>query len=68
MFVPDTLSSLPTPSLILDEGRMLCNVARLQVHLDALGVTLRPHLQQFMQLFGPAFALTLDELSGSESV
>jgi D-serine deaminase-like pyridoxal phosphate-dependent protein len=41
----DALSSLSTPSLILDEGRMLRNVDRLRRHLDALGVTIRPHLK-----------------------
>lgn len=40
-----TLTDLDTPSLILDEGRMLQNVARLRGHLDALGVTLRPHMK-----------------------
>jgi D-serine deaminase-like pyridoxal phosphate-dependent protein len=39
------LGSLPTPSLVLDEGRMLRNVSRLRRHLDGLGVPLRPHLK-----------------------
>ncbi|HEY9343981.1 MAG TPA: alanine racemase, partial [Inquilinus sp.] len=39
------LGSLPTPSLVLDEGRMLRNVSRLRRHLDGLGVSLRPHLK-----------------------
>ena len=41
----DALASLPTPSLILDERRLLRNVERLRAHLDALGVPLRPHLK-----------------------
>ncbi|WP_119679491.1 DSD1 family PLP-dependent enzyme [Indioceanicola profundi] len=41
----DILAALPTPSLILDEGRMLRNLARLRRHLDTLGVALRPHLK-----------------------
>ncbi|MBM1174986.1 DSD1 family PLP-dependent enzyme [Microvirga arabica] len=45
MTTTDALSSLSTPSLILDEGRMLRNVDRLRQHLDPLGVTIRPHLK-----------------------
>jgi D-serine deaminase-like pyridoxal phosphate-dependent protein len=41
----DSLASLPTPSLILDERRMLRNVERLRGRLDALGVAPRPHLK-----------------------
>jgi D-serine deaminase-like pyridoxal phosphate-dependent protein len=39
------LSLLDTPCLILDETRMLRNVARLRGKMDALGVALRPHLK-----------------------
>jgi D-serine deaminase-like pyridoxal phosphate-dependent protein len=39
------LARLDTPALILDEARMLRNVARLRAHLDGLGVALRPHLK-----------------------
>jgi D-serine deaminase-like pyridoxal phosphate-dependent protein len=45
MTTADALSRLDTPALILDEARMLRNVARLRAHLDGLGVTLRPHLK-----------------------
>jgi D-serine deaminase-like pyridoxal phosphate-dependent protein len=45
MIIPDALRSLSTPSLLLDEGRMLRNIARLRAHLDTLGVALRPHLK-----------------------
>lgn len=41
----NTLAALPTPSLLLDERRLLRNVARLRAHLGALGVPLRPHLK-----------------------
>lgn len=41
----DTISSIPTPALILDEARMLRNIARLGCHLDSLDVPIRPHLK-----------------------
>jgi D-serine deaminase-like pyridoxal phosphate-dependent protein len=41
----DRLSALPTPQLILDEARMLRNIARLRSRLAPHGVTLRPHLK-----------------------
>ncbi len=37
------LSSLETPVLLLDEAQMRRNIARMQSHMDKLGVTLRPH-------------------------
>lgn len=40
-----TLGTLPTPSLVLDERRMLRNVERLASHVRGLGVRLRPHLK-----------------------
>lgn len=40
-----TLRDLDTPCLVLDVERMDRNVARLRTRLDALGVTLRPHLK-----------------------
>jgi D-serine deaminase-like pyridoxal phosphate-dependent protein len=45
MTTADALARLDTPALILDEARMLRNLARLRAHLDGLGVTLRPHLK-----------------------
>ena len=39
------LDALPTPSLVLDERRMLRNVERLERHLHSLGVPSRPHLK-----------------------
>jgi D-serine deaminase-like pyridoxal phosphate-dependent protein len=45
MTTADALARLDTPALILDEARMLRNLARLRAHLDGLGVSLRPHLK-----------------------
>ena len=45
MTIADRLQDLSTPSLILDERRMLRNIERLRTHMDALGVALRPHLK-----------------------
>ncbi|MBE0621665.1 MAG: DSD1 family PLP-dependent enzyme [Burkholderiales bacterium] len=39
------LGQLETPCLVLDESRLERNVARMRAHLDALGVSLRPHLK-----------------------
>ena len=41
----DRLAALSTPSLVLDESRMMRNIERLRAHVDSLGVTLRPHLK-----------------------
>jgi len=47
MSEPDLLSldALPTPALLLDERRMMRNIARLAGHAERLGVSLRPHLK-----------------------
>lgn len=39
------LAGIETPGLVLDEGRMLNNIARLRTRLTQLGVSLRPHLK-----------------------
>ena len=39
------LNDLPTPSLLLDESRLMANIARMQASADRLGVQLRPHLK-----------------------
>lgn len=39
------IASLPTPALLLDEARMMRNIARLEAHAAGLGVALRPHLK-----------------------
>lgn len=71
MTTTDALAALPTPSLILDEGCMARNVVRLRRRLDALGVTLRPHLKTVKSVeaarrvlsggTGPATVSTLKE-------
>ncbi len=45
MTVVDQLAALPTPALLLDERRMLANIARLRERAAGLGVRLRPHLK-----------------------
>lgn len=42
---PDTLETLETPCLVVDADRMERNITRLRTRLDALGVSLRPHLK-----------------------
>jgi len=71
MALAESLSLLPTPSLILDESRMRRNIARLRRRLDALGVAVRPHLktvksvdvarQVLPNANGPATVSTLKE-------
>lgn len=39
----NAFTDLETPLLLLDEARMQRNIVRMQAHLDALGVPLRPH-------------------------
>jgi D-serine deaminase-like pyridoxal phosphate-dependent protein len=39
------LHSIDTPALVLDLDKLEANAARMQAKLDALGVTLRPHLK-----------------------
>ncbi len=39
------LGQLETPCLVLDEAKLERNVARMRAHLDALGVSLRPHVK-----------------------
>jgi D-serine deaminase-like pyridoxal phosphate-dependent protein len=58
MTTANVLSSLPTPSLVLDEGRMLRNVDRLRQHLDPLGVTIRPHLKTVKSVEAARHVLT----------
>ncbi len=39
------LTELSTPTLLLDKGRLMANIARMQASADRLGVKLRPHLK-----------------------
>jgi D-serine deaminase-like pyridoxal phosphate-dependent protein len=42
---PGSIECLPTPALLLDESRMMRNIARLRGRLAERGVKLRPHLK-----------------------
>ena len=65
------LATLPTPCLIVDEAKMMHNIARLAAHAARLGVTLRPHLKTTKSIdaaryvlkdgTGPAMVSTLAE-------
>jgi D-serine deaminase-like pyridoxal phosphate-dependent protein len=64
------LSEIPTPSLVLDERRMMANIARFQKRVDALGVRARPHMKtaksidvarRQLENLGPATVSTLRE-------
>jgi threo-3-hydroxy-D-aspartate ammonia-lyase len=39
------LKDLPTPAALIDEARMLANIARMQAQAGTLGVRLRPHVK-----------------------
>jgi D-serine deaminase-like pyridoxal phosphate-dependent protein len=54
----DALDALPTPALILEETRMLRNVARLRGRLGPLGVALRPHLKTVKSVEAARLLLT----------
>ncbi|MDP1837726.1 MAG: DSD1 family PLP-dependent enzyme [Reyranella sp.] len=40
-----TLTDIETPAALIDETRMAANIARLQTHMNDLGVRLRPHVK-----------------------
>ena len=40
-----SLDALPTPALLLDESRMMQNIARLAERAERLNIALRPHLK-----------------------
>ena len=71
MAEPTPLHALETPCLLLDKAILRANVARMQVHLGGLGVSLRPHLKTAKSLdvarmamaspAGPAIVSTLRE-------
>jgi D-serine deaminase-like pyridoxal phosphate-dependent protein len=56
-----TLDTLQTPCLLLDEGRLRANVARMKKHLAGLGVTFRPHLKTAKSLDVARIAMTNPE-------
>ncbi len=39
------LADIPTPAAMIDEARMMRNIARMQERMDALGARLRPHVK-----------------------
>lgn len=39
------LATLPTPALLLEQGRFVANCERMRAHARALGVGLRPHMK-----------------------
>ena len=41
----DPLAALDTPALVLDESKMLANIARMRERAEMLGARLRPHLK-----------------------
>ena len=41
----DTLATLDTPAALVERARMQRNIARMQQHMDALGVRFRPHVK-----------------------
>jgi D-serine deaminase-like pyridoxal phosphate-dependent protein len=43
--MPHSLSTLDTPAALIDQARMERNIARMQQHMDTLGVRLRPHVK-----------------------
>ncbi|MEP9380391.1 alanine racemase [Aquabacter sp. CN5-332] len=68
---PDRVDALDTPCLLLDEGRLDANIARMSRRLATLGVAFRPHLKTAKSLevtrrvltlpSGPATVSTLKE-------
>ena len=52
-----TLDSLPTPSLLLDQARLMRNAERMRAQMAALGVTLRPHLKTAKSVDAAKFIL-----------
>jgi D-serine deaminase-like pyridoxal phosphate-dependent protein len=53
-----TLDTLQTPCLLLDEPRLRANVARMKTHLAGLGVAFRPHLKTVKSLDVARIAMT----------
>jgi D-serine deaminase-like pyridoxal phosphate-dependent protein len=56
-----TLDTLQTPCLLLDEARLRANVDRMKAHLAALGVGFRPHLKTAKSLDVARIAMTSPE-------
>ena len=56
-----TLDTLQTPCLLLDEARLRANVDRMKAHLAGLGVGFRPHLKTAKSLDVARIAMTNPE-------
>ena len=56
-----TLDTLQTPCLLLDEARLRANVDRMKAHLAGLGVGFRPHLKTAKSLDVARIAMTSPE-------
>ena len=56
-----TLDTVQTPSLLLDEARLRANVHRMKAHLAGLGVGFRPHLKTAKSLDVARIAMTSPE-------
>ncbi len=63
---PHPLAGIETPCLVLDEDRMLHNIARLKTRLARLGVPLRPHLKTAKSI--PAARAVMDSAGGPAAV
>ncbi|QOZ30714.1 DSD1 family PLP-dependent enzyme [Bradyrhizobium sp. CCBAU 53421] len=63
---PHPLAGIETPCLVLDEDRMLHNIARLKTRLSRLGVPLRPHLKTAKSI--PAARAVMDGPGGPAAV
>lgn len=61
-----SLADAPTPSLILDRGKLTRNCERMQSKCDALGVTLRPHLKTLKSI--DAARVAIDPTHGGVAV
>ena len=68
------LGRLSTPTLLLDEAKMMRNIERLEAHTQTLGVTLRPHLKTAKSVEvarrlnkGVAAAITVSTLAEAEA-
>src|SRR5436190_8471892 len=66
-------SDIPTPAALIDEARMLRNIARMQQRMNALGVRLRPHVKTtkciestMRQKLAGAGAITVSTLKEAE--
>src|SRR5215469_1841700 len=57
MAEPNSIDTLPTPSLLLDRPRLERNVARMRERARALGITLRPHLKTAKSVEAARFVL-----------